>query len=72
MTSTIDLDSYTCSSDPLEALGLVANVDVTFSISKDSPLLSYVFKRYRVEIVRKEGEKILFKIRSDGSPSTID
>jgi hypothetical protein len=56
----------------LEALGLLANVDVTFSISKDSPLLSYVFKRYRVEIVRKEGEKILFKIRSDGSPSTID
>lgn len=70
MTSTIDLDSYTCSSDPLEAIGLLAHINVTFSISRDNPLLQYVFRKYRVEVVGKEGNRILFKILSDGSPST--
>ncbi len=67
MERVIDLDSYTCGSDPTEALGfLLGKRGVVFSISLSNPYYEEIKRKYVIEIVKKEGDKVYFSIRSGG------
>ncbi|WP_338603529.1 hypothetical protein V6M85_04495 [Sulfolobus tengchongensis] len=68
MTSImIDLDSYTCSSDPTEAVDyLLLNKNVIFKINAKNPYFEEIKTRYRINITRQEGDTIYFTIHSDG------
>ncbi|AOL17098.1 hypothetical protein BFU36_10725 [Sulfolobus sp. A20] len=68
MTNTIvDLDSFTCSSDPIEAIGFLADKEkVTFKISSNNPYFNDIKGRYNIRIKKIEGEIIYFGINLDG------
>ncbi|EWG06922.1 MAG: hypothetical protein ASUL_07029 [Candidatus Aramenus sulfurataquae] len=67
MERVVDLDSSTCSSEPLEALGfLLRKKGVVFSISLDNPYYQEIKRKYEIEIVKKEGDKVYFLILSGG------
>ncbi|AKA72648.1 hypothetical protein SULI_01055 [Saccharolobus solfataricus] len=64
---TIDLDSYTCSSDPLEAIEyLFNNNNVIFKIKSANPYFEIIKDRYTINIIKQEGDTIYFIIRYGG------
>ncbi|MCG3108389.1 hypothetical protein L3N51_00670 [Metallosphaera sp. J1] len=69
MDSTIDLDNFDCSSNPLEALEYLLGKEVVFSISRNSPFLPIIRTKYKIKEISREGDIIYFKINSDGSGS---
>ncbi|BBL46635.1 MULTISPECIES: hypothetical protein [Metallosphaera] len=69
MDFTIDLDDFTCSGNPLEALEYLLGREVVFSISRDSPLLPIIRSKYKIKEISREGDIIYFMISSDGSGS---
>ncbi|AHC51275.1 hypothetical protein SUSAZ_04300 [Sulfolobus acidocaldarius SUSAZ] len=65
MSSIVDLDNATCSSDIIEALGYYS-LDIIYRISRKNPYFKSVMEKYKIEIIREEGNKIYFRIRSTG------
>ncbi|BBG25251.1 hypothetical protein [Sulfuracidifex tepidarius] len=64
MSSIIDLDSDTCSSDPIEAINYLKE-QVIFKISKRNPLYHDIVNM-GIEVVKDDGDQIYFKIKSSG------
>jgi hypothetical protein len=62
MSSIVDLDSDTCSSDVLEA---VRYVKTTFKISRSNPYFLDVMKM-NVEVIKDDGEQVYFRIKPSG------
>ncbi len=63
MSSIIDLDSDTCSSDPIEAVNYLKQA--IFKISKKNPVYPDIVKM-GIEVIKDEGDQIYFKIRNSG------
>ncbi|AGJ61673.1 Hypothetical Protein SiL_0194 [Sulfolobus islandicus LAL14/1] len=66
MNITIDLDSYTCSSDPLEAIEYLLHNNVIFKINLKNPYFETIKGNYNIDIIKEEGDIIYFIVRSDG------
>ncbi|BDB98869.1 hypothetical protein [Saccharolobus caldissimus] len=68
MTNTIiDLESYTCSSDPIEAIEhLRGKNNIVFKISNKNPYFSIIINKYEIDIIKQEGDIIYFMIRLNG------
>ncbi|QGA53551.1 hypothetical protein GFS03_02555 [Sulfolobus sp. E5-1-F] len=65
--TTIDLDSYTCSSDPLEAIEyLLNNNNIMFKINLTNPYFEIIKHKYIIKIIKQEGDTIYFIIHSGG------
>ncbi|BCU69538.1 hypothetical protein [Stygiolobus caldivivus] len=63
MSFIVDLDKDTCGNDVIEALGNFS-LGVVYKISKDNPYLEEVLKKYKIEVVREEGDVIYFQVIS--------
>ncbi|QKR00539.1 hypothetical protein GWK48_09255 [Metallosphaera tengchongensis] len=62
MDSTIDLEEFTCSSDPIETIGFLKGKKVIFAISRRSPFYHAIKEKYNVHEVKREGDTIYFMI----------
>ncbi|EZQ10822.1 MULTISPECIES: hypothetical protein [Acidianus] len=60
-TSMVDLDSFTCGSDPIEAVMYLKNNNVLFVISLNNPYYNEITKLFTIEIKKKEGDRIYFR-----------
>lgn len=63
MSSIIDLDKDTCSSDVIEALNNYFR-NVIFKINKNSAYFEEIINKYKIEIIRDEGDVIYFRVIS--------
>jgi HSP90 family molecular chaperone len=63
MSSIIDLDSDTCSSDVIDAIFYVKGT--TFKISRKNPYFEEI-RKMGIEVLKVDGDQVYFKIRRSG------
>jgi hypothetical protein len=63
MSSIIDLDKDTCSPDVIEALNNYFR-NVIYKINKNSAYFEEIINKYKIEIIRDEGDVIYFRVIS--------
>lgn len=66
MNTIVDLDSYTCSSNPIEAIEYLLNRKILFKISVYNPYFEEIKSKYNINTIKRDGDIIYFTISSDG------
>lgn len=62
MSSIIDLDKDTCGSDVIEAVE--TSKSLIFKISKTNPYFEEITRKYKIEIIKDEGDVVYFRVTS--------